>query len=253
MAPKRARRTAAVRDPWAGKVAVVTGASRGIGKAIAAELARVGCSVVLASRTHATTSPAPGALSGTQRAVVQSVVTDVRDPDSVAELFAKVKHEFGRLDVLVNNAGIIHALVPVDEITVEVWNDVIATNLNGMFYCTRAALPLMRRGSVIVNNLSIAAITAFPGLAAYDASKHGALGFTNTLREDLRERGIRVLAVIEGATDTEIWEQFMPKADRTKMMTPEAIASAVLQAISLPLEAPVEEIRLMPFSGTSRS
>ena len=249
MAPKRARRTAAVRDPWAGKVAVVTGASRGIGKAIAQELARVGCSVVLASRTQTTASLAPG----TEGAVVQSVATDVRDPGSVAELFAKVEREFGRLDVLVNNAGIIHALAPVDELTVEVWNDVIATNLNGMFYCTRAALPLMRRGSVIVNNLSIAAITAFPGLAAYDASKHGALGFTNSLREDVRERGIRVLAVIEGATNTEIWEQFMPKADRTKMMTPEAIASAVLQAISLPLEAPVEEIRLMPFSGTNRS
>jgi len=248
MARKRSTRKAA-RDPWAGKVAVVTGASRGIGKAIAEGLARVGCSVVMASRTHTPARPAPG----TQKVVVQSVATDVRDPASVAELFAKVKSEFGRLDVLVNNAGIIHALAPVDELSVEVWNDVIDTNLNGMFYCTRAALPLMRRGSVIVNNLSIAAITAFPGLAAYDASKHGALGFTNSLREDMRERGIRVLAVIEGATDTEIWEQFMPQADRAKMMTPEAIATAVLQAISLPLEAPVEEIRLMPFSGTARS
>jgi len=104
-------------------------------------------------------------------------------------------------------------------------------------------------GGTIVNNLSLAATRVFAGLSAYDASKYGALGFTDTLREELRPKGIRVIALIPGATDTEIWKTLWPDAPRKKMMSPETVASAIVSALSLPENSTVEEIKLQPTSG----
>jgi NAD(P)-dependent dehydrogenase (short-subunit alcohol dehydrogenase family) len=118
-----------------------------------------------------------------------------------------------------------------------------------MFLVTRAALPLMKRGASIVNNLSVSAKGVFPGMSAYNASKHGAAGFTNTLREELREQGIRVIGLYPGATDTDIWKQFRPEAPRKRMMKAETIAEAVLFAVSLPPEATVEELVIAPTRG----
>jgi NAD(P)-dependent dehydrogenase (short-subunit alcohol dehydrogenase family) len=132
---------------------------------------------------------------------------------------------------------------------VETWKEVIDTNLTGTFLVTRAALPLMRAGGTIVNNLSVAAVQPFAGMAAYNASKFGALGFTHALREDLRKRGIRVLALLPGATDTEIWGQFWPDAPRKKMISAETVAQAVLHAVSAPANATIEEIRIGPAAG----
>jgi short-subunit dehydrogenase len=101
-----------------------------------------------------------------------------------------------------------------------------------------------------VNNLSIAAKRVFPGSSAYNASKHGALGLTNTLREELRPRGIRVIALLPGATDTEIWNVIWPDAPRQKMMSPETVAQAVLDALLLPPESTVEEVVILPSAGT---
>jgi NAD(P)-dependent dehydrogenase (short-subunit alcohol dehydrogenase family) len=234
----------------AGKTAVVTGANRGIGLAIAQALAAEGCDVLLSARNVAKLKSAAAHVTGSGRAITQAC--DVRDPKSVEELFAVAKREFRSLDILVNNAGVAQPLLNVDELSIEQWNDVIATNLTGVFLCTRAALALMRAGATIVNNLSIAARTTFPKFSAYDASKQGALGFTNTLREELRERKIRVIALLPGATDTEIWEQFMPDADRETMMSPESVATTLLQALILPEDTVVEELRMLPVGGTSR-
>jgi len=154
------------------------------------------------------------------------------------------------VDVLVNNAGLVGPTRNAAELSTADWRAVIETDLTGMFLCTRAALPLMNRGASIVNNLSVAAKQAFPGMAAYNAAKHGAAGFTNTLREELRERGIRVIGIYPGATDTAIWEQFWPQAPRRRMMSPETIAQAVVFALSLPPEATVEELVIRPTSGT---
>lgn len=115
---------------------------------------------------------------------------------------------------------------------------------------TQAALAVMKRGSTIVNNLSIAAERVFPGSAAYIASKHGALGFTNTLREELRTKGIRVIALLPGATDTAIWDVLWPKAPRRKMMSAETVARAVVEALLLPENATMEKIVLLPSAGT---
>ena len=108
---------------------------------------------------------------------------------------------------------------------------------------------VMKRGSIIVNNLSIAAERVFAGSAAYNASKHGALGFTDTLREELRAKGIRVIALMPGATDTDIWKTMWPKAPRRKMMSAASVARAVVDALTLPADSVVEKIVIMPPGG----
>jgi NAD(P)-dependent dehydrogenase (short-subunit alcohol dehydrogenase family) len=130
------------------------------------------------------------------------------------------------------------------------WLEVIDTNLTGLFLMTQAALAVMKRGSTIVNNLSIAAERVFAGSAAYNASKHGALGFTNTLREELRPKGIRVIALMPGATDTAIWDALWPKAPRRKMMSAETVARTVVDALLLPENTTIEKIIVMPSTGT---
>jgi len=240
----RSRRSKSL-DPLRGKIAVVTGASRGIGLAIAQALADAGCQVALAARFRDA-----GQIHKIQRrlgAFAQSC--DVRDERSVAAFFAAVSERFGRLDVLVNNAGIGGPSRKVAQLSPGDWREVIETNLTGMFLCTRAALPLMKRGASIVNNLSVSAKVVFPGMSAYNASKHGAAGFTNTLREELRQRGIRVIGLYPGATDTAIWTQFWPQAPRRRMMAPETIARSVVFALSLPPEATVEELVIAPTGG----
>ena len=181
---------------------------------------------------------------------VLPVVCDVRDPLEVEQLLAAVKSQFRRLDILINNAGVAHPNLSVAKLPVASWMEVIDTNLTGMFLVTRAALPLMKRSGVIVNNLSIAARRVFPGSSAYNASKHGALGFTETLREELRDRGIRVIALLAGATDTAIWNTFWPEAPRKKMMSPKTVAEAVVNALTLPADSTVEELTILPSAGT---
>jgi len=232
-------------NPLRGKVVVITGASRGIGMAIAQALADGGCRVALAARFR----DARQIREVQQELGAFAQSCDVRDERSVGAFFAAVKQRFGRVDVLVNNAGIGRPSREVAQLSLDDWREVIETNLTGMFLATRAALPLMKRGASIVNNLSVSAKRVFPGISAYNASKHGAAGFTNTLREELRERGIRVIGLYPGATDTAIWKQFWPQAPRRRMMSPQTIARAVVFALSLPPEATVEELVIAPTGG----
>lgn len=184
-----------------------------------------------------------------QGSPVATLVCDVTQPDSVDSAFRRIREMHGTIDVLVNNAGLSQALIPVQELPFGTWKQVIDTNLTGMFLVTRAALPLMTAGSTIVNNLSVAAVQPFAGMSAYNASKYGALGFTQALREELRKKGIRVLALLPGATDTEIWQQFWPEAPREKMISAESVAQAVLHAVSAPANTTIEEIRIGPTGG----
>lgn len=228
------------------KVALITGAGQGIGLAIARALAAEGCNLVITSRKKDTLAKARKNLGPR----VLTSICDVRDPISVQNLMTAVKSRFHRLDILINNAGIAHPHVNVRDLPLESWREVIDTNLTGMFLVTRAALPLMKSGAVIVNNLSIAAKRVFAGSSAYNASKHGALGFTNTLREELREKGIRVIALLPGATNTPIWDTLWPEAPRQKMMSPETIAAAVVNALKIPFGSTVEELVILPIAGT---
>ncbi|MGE5205836.1 MAG: SDR family oxidoreductase [Chlamydiota bacterium] len=237
-----------------GRTALITGASRGIGLAIAKALAREGCGVVITGRDQKALQAAKKAIlkisrTGAPAPQLLSHPADVRDPQSVHALFTAVKKQFRRLDILINNAGISHAMTEVERLPLETWCEVIETDLTGMFLVTQAALPLLRRSGAIVNNLSVAASRVFAGQSAYCAAKHGALGLTRTLREELRPSGIRVIALMPGATDTEIWNQFWPEAPRRRMLRPEAVAQAVLDALLLPPETTVEEITLMPTGG----
>jgi 3-oxoacyl-[acyl-carrier protein] reductase len=230
------------------KVAVVTGASRGIGLAIAEALAGEECNLAISARDLARVKTVAKRLKKFGSTVLP-LACDVRDPASVAQLFAAVKRRFGRMDVLVNNAGIAHSSVSVQELDIGTWRDVLETNLTGVFLCTRAGLPLMARGGVIINNISVAGKGVFPGGSAYNASKWGALGFTNTLREELRERGIRVVALLPGATSTDMWTQNWPDAPRERMIAPESVAGAVLNAVLMPEDTTVEEITVAPTGG----
>jgi len=236
-----------------GRVAVVTGGSRGIGYAIARTLAAAGCNVVITGRNHSALAESASSISRClpKQPAIQIVaeVCDVRSPEAVGSLFAAVKRRFRKLDVLVNNAGVAQPLVPIDQTSIELWREVVDTNLTGLFLCTRAALPLMSTGGIVVNNLSVAAKTIFPDFAAYNASKHGALGFTLSLREELMSRGIRVVALMPGAIATDLWQQFWPEAPRDRMIDVESVAQAVLYATLIPPNANLSELVLSPTTG----
>lgn len=234
-----------------GKVAVITGASRGIGYAIARALAREGADVVITGRDpeNLTKSAAQLRKEVHSRAKIVAMACDVRAPESVARLFAVVKRRFRKLDILVNNAGISQPPTSLQETTLELWREQIDINLTSVFLCSRAALPLMERGATVINNLSVAAKQIFPNFYGYTAAKAGALGFTLSLRAELIPRGIRVTALMPGATATDLWLQIMPNAPFEHMVKPESIAEAVLYAVLLPPEATLSEIIVTPTEG----
>ena len=231
------------------RTALITGATRGIGKAIAESLVAEQCNVILTARNENDLKKLSRELKP-HKIRVLTYPCDVRDPHSVDALFRAVRREFRTLDILINNAGIGHANLPVDQLPYPVWKDVLATNLDGTFLITLAALTMMKRGATIVNNLSIAATRVFAGSAAYNTSKHAALGLTNTLREELRPKGIRVIGLFPGATNTDIWNTLWPQAPRKKMMSPETVARAVVEAILLPPTATLETLEILPTVGT---
>ena len=250
--PKRKLRfrEATPREPTlSGHLALITGANRGIGLAIARALALEECNLVITGRDQRALAKARTELEQLNVQVLAQSC-DVRSPDSVDYLFALVRGLHRPLDILINNAGIGHPNRTVSELPYPTWMEVIDTNLNGLFLMTQAAVAVMKRGGTIVNNLSIAAERVFPGSAAYSASKHGALGFTNALREELRPKGIRVIALMPGATDTAIWDTLWPKAPGRKMMSAETVARTVIDVLLLPENTTAEKVVVMPSSGT---
>ena len=235
----------------AGKLAVVTGGSKGIGYAIARALAMEGANVIITGRDLNTLTRSAAELRKEVLgpAKILAMTCDVRDPQSVGRLFAVVKRRFEQIDILVNNAGVSQAPRPLLEISLETWRDNIDTNLTGMFLCTRAALSQMQAGATIINNLSAAAKHVFPQYYAYTSAKMGALGFTQTLRQELAPRGIRVMALLPGATSTDMWQQIAPDMPRDRMMDVESVAQAVVYAVLLPASVNPTEISLDPAGG----
>jgi NAD(P)-dependent dehydrogenase (short-subunit alcohol dehydrogenase family) len=230
--------------PARAKLALVTGASRGLGLAIAEALSERGFHLILTARDQRALERVATRLPN-----ATAIACEIRDPQSVARLAGLVRGR-KRLDVLINNAGIAGPSQPIASLDYEIWRQVIDTNLHGTFLVTQSLLPLLGKGSVIVNNLSIAARVSFPGMAAYNASKRGLLAFTETLREELRPRGVRVVALLPGATDTAIWQQFWPEAPRRSMLSPRTVAEAVATAVALPANANFDELVIAPSAGT---
>ncbi|HET7101479.1 MAG TPA: SDR family oxidoreductase, partial [Terriglobia bacterium] len=225
---------------------VVTGGSRGIGLAIAAGLARAGAEVVLVSRNRKALEVARKKLG----ARASAVAADVGRPADVDRLFSQVKRRHGRLDILVNCAGIF-TYKPFTETTLEDWQSNIETNLGSLFLTARAALPLWKesRHAHLVNILSISSRQAFANCSAYTAAKFGALGLTRVLREELQPKGIRVTAILPGLTDTGILREFDFEVPRNRVMQPEDVADAVLAALRQPARTAVNEVVLMPAAG----
>ena len=210
-----------------GKVAIVTGSTRGIGRAIAESLWRAGASVVVSGRTAATAE----ALAAKWGPRALAVACDVREPAACARLVERAVGHFGGLDILVNNAGI-GVFAPVRELTPELWRAVIATNLDSLFYCCHAALPaLMARGeSWIINIGSLAGRNWFPKGGAYCASKAGLNAFTEALMQEVRYDNIRVSEVMPGSVDTAFGGS--RSAPSEWKLAPEDVAQVVVDLIA---------------------
>ncbi len=237
------------------KVALVTGAGSGIGRAVAVALAGDGFDVVLAGRREAELEKtAAQAESGGGRTL--AVPTDVADPDSVAALFAKLEQAFGRLDVLLNNAGTGAPAVPIDQLDYAAWKQVVDVNLNGAFLCSKCAMRLMKsqipKGGRIINNGSISAIAPRPLSAAYTATKHALTGLTKSISLDGRADDIACSQIDIGNAATALSEPMAAgilQANGSTMAEPrfdvQHVADAVLYMALLPLDANVQFMTLM--------
>jgi NAD(P)-dependent dehydrogenase (short-subunit alcohol dehydrogenase family) len=218
-----------------GKVALVTGGSKGIGAAIAKALADAGASVVAASRSgQGDTSPN-----------VMRMAADVRKPADAERAVNEAVRAFGGLDILINNAGI-GVFANVADMTVEQWQQVIDTNLSGVFYFCRAAIPELRKrgGGWIINISSLAGKNPFPAGAAYCASKAGLNHFSEVLMQEVRYDGIRVSCVLPGSVATEFMGRGLSKRDWAT--TPEDVAQVVLDLIAMPARSLPSRVELRP-------
>ena len=240
-------------------IAVVTGAGSGIGRAAARALLAEGWSVVAAGRRE---GPLVETVSGFRDGL--AVPTDVTSPESVTDLFAAARGEWGRVDLLVNNAGTFGPVGEVDEIPVEGWLSTVAVNVTGAFLCARAAVATMKaqdpRGGRIINNGSISAHTPRPGSAAYTATKHAMTGHTKSLSLDGRPYDIACGQIDIGNAATEMTERMsggVPQADGSLKPEPTMdvahVARAIVYMASLPLDANVQTMTVMattmPFVG----
>ena len=229
-----------------GKIVLVTGASRGIGLAIARALAREEAKLILVARHRL-------ALARAAEQVPESwpLAGDVSKPGDVSRIARQVRRRYGRLDVLVNNAGVF-TYKPFVRTSLRDWRANLGTNLTSLFLLTQATLPLLARSRSphLVNILSISSRRAFANCSAYTASKFGALGLTRVLTEELRPRRIRVTAILPGPTDTRLAGAFDFPVRRARLIQPEDIAAAVLGAIVQPPRTTVEEMVLLPSAGS---
>ncbi len=224
------------------QVALVTGAGRGIGRAIALELAAHGAHVFLSARTRGQIEAVESEIEA-RGGSASSVVTDVSEEDDVLGLFQKIQTEAGRLDILINNAGI-GAFKSLAEIPTVDFDRVIAVNLRGTFLCSKHALRMMRarKRGYVINIASVVGFKGYPNQGAYTASKHGVMGLTKTLAAEAQEHGIRVSAVLPGGMNTELIGEARPDIDRASLLQPEDIAATVLFLLSLPARAAVDQI-----------
>ncbi len=242
------------------KIALVTGAGSGVGRASAVALAKEGYQVVVTGRRaemlqETVAEAGPNALA---------IAADVSEPAAVRAIFQQIRDRFGRLDVLFNNAGIGAPAVPMDELPFETWQKVIAVNLSGVFLCTQAAFELMKeqqpQGGRIINNGSISAHTPRPFSAPYTASKHGVLGLTKSTALDGRAFNIACGQIDIGNASTPLtarMAQGVPQANGTRAIEPtidaDHIARAVVYMAGLPLDANVLNMTVMatqmPFVG----
>jgi NADP-dependent 3-hydroxy acid dehydrogenase YdfG len=233
-----------------GKVALITGAGRGIGRAVALAFAAEGAAVALVARSRADLASVAGEIRERTTARVLAVPTDVTQDAAVETLVEHVAGELGRLDVLVTAAGTA-AFAPVAESKPGDWDAMLTLNLRAVMVCCRAVLPTMmrQRAGTILNVASIAAKRALPGSAVYTATKMAVIGFSRVLAEELRAHGVRVGVLVPGAVDTPLWDALGASPPREKMLRPEDVARAAVLMAALPPHASLEELTLLPAGG----
>lgn len=229
-----------------GKTAVVTGGSKGIGYAIADALAAAGCQVMISARNEEEVQQAARALTERHGGSVAGMVCDVRQHDHVRRMIAATVERFGRLDVLVNNAGV-GKFAPMGELTPDDWHQVMQTNMDGVFYCCHEAIPHLRQhdDSWIINIASLAGKNPFPGGAAYNASKFALVGFSEALMLDVRQFGIRVNYIMPGSVATH-FNDHTPNAQDAWKIQPEDIADLVMQLVTFPSRSLPSRIEIRP-------
>jgi NAD(P)-dependent dehydrogenase (short-subunit alcohol dehydrogenase family) len=245
------------------KVAIVTGAGSGIGKAVSLALLKDGYRVALAGRRQDALDKTV-ADAGEAGARALAVSTDVANPESVRALFAKTREKFGRLDLLFNNAGVGAPGVPMEDLTFEQWKNVVDINLTGSFLCTQEAIKIMKsqspKGGRIINNGSISAHAPRPNSSPYTATKHAITGLTKSTSLDGRKHDIACCQIDIGNAHTELAARMasgVPQANGTIAVEPlmdvAHVANSVLYMASLPLEANVQFLTVMatkmPFVG----
>jgi 3-hydroxybutyrate dehydrogenase len=210
------------------RIALITGGGRGIGRAIAIAFAQEGAQVAVAARTLEQVEQVASEIADQFSTKTLPVVCDVSDVSSVAKLFERVRETFGRgPDIMVNNAGIAES-APLSKTDDELWHRILAVNLSGTFYCTRAALPQMveRGWGRIINIASIAGKTGAPYIAAYSASKHGVLGLTRSVALEVATKGITANAICPGYVDTQMTTDAIENiTKKTRLTADEAMES----------------------------
>jgi len=231
--------------------ALITGASRGIGKATTLALAQAGFDVALVSRSLETLRPVLDELQDSG-VTARAYPLDLAQLEGIQATFADIVADFGTPTVMINSAGMGYtgplATMPLDH-----WRQVIDLNLTSVLLCIQAVLPAMRAigGGTIVNLASIAAKSAFPDWGAYTVSKAGLVALTRVLAAEEQPHGIRVVTVSPGAVNTPLWDTDTVHADfdRSQMLTPEIVAETILHTVLLPTQAVIEDITLMPSGG----
>ena len=233
-----------------GKIALVTGGGRGIGRAIALALAGEGCSVAVASRTRGEIGLVASEIEnlGERGLAIQ---TDISEPAQVNRMVEEILRAFGRIDILVNNAGIA-IFKPLMELTQEDWDRTMAVNLRGAFLCAQkvAAVMIEQRSGTIINICSSASKKAYPNQIAYVASKHGMLGLSKGLSLELKPYGIKVHAICPGGVNTRLTADARPGTDRSDWMQPEDIAHVVLMLLTQSERATIDEIYIRRYDAS---
>jgi 3-oxoacyl-[acyl-carrier protein] reductase len=235
-----------------GKIGLVTGSTRGIGRAIASGMAKAGATVVVSGRQERDVARVVEEIRSEGFRALGSAC-DVRHYDEVEALLSFAAEEAGGLDILVNNAGI-GLFAPVSEIAPEDWDRVVGTNLTGVFYCSRAAIPHFRArgGGVIVNISSLAGKNAFAGGAAYNASKFGLEGLSEAMMLDLRYENIKVAYVMPGSVATGFAGR-APREEDSWRLTSEDVAEMVIDILAQDRRALASRIELRPFQPPRKS
>ncbi len=228
----------------AGSLAVVTGATQGIGRAIGFALGRAGVRLAICARTEANVRATLGDLRGAGIDAV-GMPCDVSDPACVGAFAAFVTEQRGAPTILVNNAGI-GWFKPVEELSLDEWDQMMGVNVRSLYLLTRAFLPGMKRAGAgsVVNVASLAGKNGVEGGTAYCASKHAVLGFSKALMLDVRKHGVRVVAVCPGSVDTSFGDR--QRANRERLLRPEDVAHAVVAALTVSDRAMISEIDIRP-------